>query len=288
MPESRREFVKSAAGLGLAARAAVAGRGRYSETQAGQDRAGSDHRGPRGARASVTSATRLRRCARFGTATKSASTISTRAAAGAYGLSQKRYGMALEGTPRDKIVYGTKTRHRTYAHAELDLLQSLANLKTDYLDLYQIHNVMHLEDIDFVFGPRGSDGDDPQGEAGRQNPPCRIYGAHGPARARQDDERLRLGYDPDAAQRDRRRQSADELRAHDVAGRGRKGTGHIRDENHRHRDAAQSRNFLRCSRTSITSGRCRSQRRSWVARRPRKSMRTWPWPRPTASSARAR
>ena len=77
------------------------------------------------------------------------------AAAGAYGLSQRRYGIALEGVPRDRLIYGTKTRHRTFAHAELDLNQSLAGLKTDYLDLYQIHNVMHLEDIDFVFGPRG-------------------------------------------------------------------------------------------------------------------------------------
>ncbi len=42
-----------------------------------------------------------------------------------------------------------------HGHAELDLNQSLANFKTDYLDLHQVHNVMHAEDIDFVFGPRG-------------------------------------------------------------------------------------------------------------------------------------
>ena len=58
--------------------------------------------------------------------------------------------------PRDKNIFGTKTRNRTYSHCELDLNQSLAGLKTDYIDLYQIHNVMHMEDIDHLFAPRGA------------------------------------------------------------------------------------------------------------------------------------
>lgn len=76
------------------------------------------------------------------------------AAAGAYGLSQQRYGLALGGV-RDKVVLSTKTRHRTWTQAELDLNQSLASMKTDYLDLYQIHNVINDEDIEFILGPRG-------------------------------------------------------------------------------------------------------------------------------------
>jgi aryl-alcohol dehydrogenase-like predicted oxidoreductase len=76
------------------------------------------------------------------------------AAAGAYGLSQARYGAALKGL-RDRVVIGTKTRHRTYTQAEIDLNQSLANLGTDHIDLYQIHNVMNDEDIEFIFGRRG-------------------------------------------------------------------------------------------------------------------------------------
>ena len=76
------------------------------------------------------------------------------ASAGAYGLSQSRYGAALKGV-RDRIVFATKTRNRTYTQAELDLNQSLANLGTDYIDLYQIHNVINQEDIDFIFAPRG-------------------------------------------------------------------------------------------------------------------------------------
>ncbi len=76
------------------------------------------------------------------------------AAAGAYGLSQSRYGKALHGL-RSKIVLSTKTRHRSATQAQLDLDQSLANLHTDYLDLYQIHNVINAEDIEFIFGKNG-------------------------------------------------------------------------------------------------------------------------------------
>ena len=76
------------------------------------------------------------------------------ASAGAYGLSQTRYGLALGGV-RDKVVLSTKTRHRTWTQAELDLTQSLTNLKTDRIDLYQIHNVINDEDIEFIFARRG-------------------------------------------------------------------------------------------------------------------------------------
>lgn len=76
------------------------------------------------------------------------------AAAGAYGLSQPRYGVALAGL-RDRVVISTKTRYRSATQAQLDLDQSLASLKTDYLDLYQVHNVINEEDIDFIFGPKG-------------------------------------------------------------------------------------------------------------------------------------
>lgn len=76
------------------------------------------------------------------------------ASAGAYGLSQTRYGAALARV-RDKVVLSTKTRHRTWTQAELDLTQSLTNMKTDHIDLYQIHNVINEEDIDFIFARRG-------------------------------------------------------------------------------------------------------------------------------------
>lgn len=76
------------------------------------------------------------------------------AAAGAYGLSQSRYGAALHDV-RDKVVLATKTRHRTAVQAQLDLDQSLANFRTDRIDLYQVHNVINDDDIEAVFRPKG-------------------------------------------------------------------------------------------------------------------------------------
>lgn len=76
------------------------------------------------------------------------------AASGAYGLSQARYGAALKEV-RDRIVLGTKTRYRTATQAQIDLDQSLGFLKTDRIDLYQIHNVIDKDDMEAVFAPRG-------------------------------------------------------------------------------------------------------------------------------------
>lgn len=76
------------------------------------------------------------------------------AAAGAYGLSQSRYGAALHDV-RDKVVLATKTRHRTAVQAQLDLDQSLASFRTDRIDLYQVHNVINDDDIEAVFRPKG-------------------------------------------------------------------------------------------------------------------------------------
>lgn len=152
MPDSRREFVKAAAGLGLAAGAAAAEpvpRRTLGKTGLEVSIVGLGGARVGTLRDEAVALRTIRHCYEAGV------NYFDSAAAGAYGLSQRRYGIALEGVPRDRLIYGTKTRHRTFAHAELDLNQSLAGLKTDYLDLYQIHNVMHLEDIDFVFGPRG-------------------------------------------------------------------------------------------------------------------------------------
>lgn len=153
MPESRREFVKAAAGLGLAASAAAAEpvpRRKLGNTGLEVSIVGLGG-GRVGTLRDEGEALRTIRHAY-----ESGINYFDTAAAGAYGLSQRRYGVALDGVPRDRLIYGTKTRHRTYSHSELDLNQSLAGLKTDYIDLYQVHNVMHMEDIDFAFGPRGT------------------------------------------------------------------------------------------------------------------------------------
>lgn len=152
MPENRRDFVKAAAGLAIASGASAVEpvpRRRFGKTGLEVSIVGLGG-GRVGTHRDEAEALRTIRHSY-----ESGINYFDTAAAGAYGLSQRRYGIALEGVPRDKIIYGTKTRHRTYAHSELDLNQSLAGLRTDYVDLYQVHNVMHMDDIDFVFGPRG-------------------------------------------------------------------------------------------------------------------------------------
>jgi aryl-alcohol dehydrogenase-like predicted oxidoreductase len=76
------------------------------------------------------------------------------ASSGAYGLSQIRYGTALQGV-RENVVLATKTRNRTRDQAEIDLNQSLQFLKTDRIDVYQIHNLTSDDDAEAIFAPKG-------------------------------------------------------------------------------------------------------------------------------------
>src|SRR5262245_12864268 len=148
MASSRRDFVKTAA----AAMAAPPG-GQMPQRRLGKTGLGVSILGLGGARIGMLLDNKVaidvvRRCYEVGVNYFDA------AAAGAYGLSQTRYGIALKDV-RDRIVLATKTRQRTFTQAQLDLDQSLGNLQTDRIDLYQIHNVINDEDIEFIFGPKG-------------------------------------------------------------------------------------------------------------------------------------
>jgi aryl-alcohol dehydrogenase-like predicted oxidoreductase/Pyruvate/2-oxoacid:ferredoxin oxidoreductase delta subunit len=67
----------------------------------------------------------------------------------AYTDSEDKVGEAFSGM-RDRVIIATKTRGDNRAVIEADLAQSLAALGTDYLDLYQLHNVRDV--------PRPDDG----------------------------------------------------------------------------------------------------------------------------------
>ncbi|MBR4991669.1 MAG: aldo/keto reductase [Clostridia bacterium] len=56
-----------------------------------------------------------------------------------YTVSEQYLGYALEGI-RDKFVLATKSMARTKEAMAKDIDISLGNLKTDYIDLYQVHN----------------------------------------------------------------------------------------------------------------------------------------------------
>jgi aryl-alcohol dehydrogenase-like predicted oxidoreductase len=72
-----------------------------------------------------------------------------------YGVSEERLGKALEGR-RKNVILMTKVLGRTRASATEQLEISLKMLRTDYLDVWQIHSIQRPEEIDQIFGPNGS------------------------------------------------------------------------------------------------------------------------------------
>ncbi len=71
-----------------------------------------------------------------------------------YTVSESYLGEALEGL-RDKFILATKSMARTKDAMAKDIDISLANLRTDYIDLYQVHNP-NLEQLDTVISPGGA------------------------------------------------------------------------------------------------------------------------------------
>lgn len=72
-----------------------------------------------------------------------------------YGNAQPMLGPALE-PHRDQVFLACKTAKRSKDEAALELRQSLAQLKTDHLDLYQLHALTTDQDIEQAFGPGGA------------------------------------------------------------------------------------------------------------------------------------
>ena len=71
-----------------------------------------------------------------------------------YTVSEEYLGQALEGI-RDKFVIATKSMARTKEAMAADIDISLKNLRTDYIDLYQIHNPS-AADLEKVQQPGGA------------------------------------------------------------------------------------------------------------------------------------
>ncbi len=71
-----------------------------------------------------------------------------------YTVSEGYLGEALEGL-RDKFVLATKSMARTKEAMAADIETSLNNLKTDYIDLYQVHNP-NIAQLEQVCAPGGA------------------------------------------------------------------------------------------------------------------------------------
>jgi predicted aldo/keto reductase-like oxidoreductase len=69
--------------------------------------------------------------------------------------SEEKMGLALADV-RSRLVLATKTLKRDRAGAEADIDLSLRRLRTDYLDLFQIHQVSQESDYQELTGPGGA------------------------------------------------------------------------------------------------------------------------------------
>ena len=72
----------------------------------------------------------------------------------AYTNSEALIGQALIGR-RDRFVIATKSMARTRGEMAADIEKSLSDLRTDYIDIYQVHNPS-LSQLDTVLSPSGA------------------------------------------------------------------------------------------------------------------------------------
>jgi len=72
-----------------------------------------------------------------------------------YGNAQERLGPALEPY-RSRVFLACKTAERDAKGSAAELDNSLRLLRTDHVDLYQLHGLTSLEQVEKVFAPEGA------------------------------------------------------------------------------------------------------------------------------------
>ncbi|MBM4274793.1 MAG: aldo/keto reductase [Deltaproteobacteria bacterium] len=73
----------------------------------------------------------------------------------AYSGSEAYLGQGLKGR-REQIFLTSKSHGRTYKEAMAHLAITLKNLNTDYLDLWQVHDVRTFEEVEALAAPGGA------------------------------------------------------------------------------------------------------------------------------------
>jgi aryl-alcohol dehydrogenase-like predicted oxidoreductase len=72
-----------------------------------------------------------------------------------YGNAEEMLGPALEPFRKD-VFLACKTGERRREGAEKELARSLQRLRTDHFDLYQLHHVTTLDEVETIFGAGGA------------------------------------------------------------------------------------------------------------------------------------
>jgi aryl-alcohol dehydrogenase-like predicted oxidoreductase len=75
--------------------------------------------------------------------------------AASYGKSERRVGPWMD-QHRDKFFLATKTGERTYDKAKEEIQRSLDRLRTDHVDLLQLHNLVDPQEWETALGPGGA------------------------------------------------------------------------------------------------------------------------------------
>ena len=91
------------------------------------------------------------------------------------GRSEEAYGIGLQGV-RNNVFLTSKSAQRTAKGAQADLETSLRLLKTDHLDLWQMHDLRTQNEIDAIFAPGGAM---ETFEAAKKAGKCRLIGFTG-------------------------------------------------------------------------------------------------------------
>ncbi len=95
-----------------------------------------------------------------------------------YGNAQDMLGPALEPY-RTGVFLACKTTERSKAGSERELEESLRKLRTDHVDLYQLHAVTTSQDVEQIFAPDGALETFVAARKAGQGPVPRVLGAHG-------------------------------------------------------------------------------------------------------------
>ena len=91
------------------------------------------------------------------------------------GQSEEVFGDVLKDHRKD-VFLTTKSARRTRREAEAELDLSLKRLKTDYLDLWQMHSLNEKDEVARIFGPGGAI---EAFEAAKKAGKCRFFGFTG-------------------------------------------------------------------------------------------------------------